>query len=635
MRRGVVDLIVLSIALVVVVAMATAALGQTFPARDLEEWAAAIEADINDLRDRVDALEGDPDDPDPVPPPRAPQIQAGPWFISAASPKFINHIRGGRGNWSDDGAWSNKRLFDEGFIDPATGLPNALPDNRRLRTELYLHTLPIGEIAGEWAITWDTTEGPERAAATVIGASNIVSRETGRVVFSIAEGQYAGFVRVELARIDAPLTALSLHRVDDEDDLVAGKLLRPTFRATLARYDIYRSMDFDRAAQGDIRTAGEVSPCDKTPWGDLALPLASREGRAPTRAIPHCGAVAVAMETNTALWRTVPLTLGAPPTLDIAGMRGNADEPNIGPALAAEIIASPQWDRWAADFVAALDAGGYPKDRPLYFTVGNEVWNFANPFGRTTNYAGELGLNIEGNGWAVRRAYGVLVARAAVAMRDALAAAGREDQKITYVAESWTAGGGSTTRDALREAREWLEANGEDWAEWSPRFGVSFSTYWGNDNFWPEFLGGADNLAARFLARLEARGREGLGQDLRDYFLTTNLPGVFALMAQHVDYASAEGVAVIGAYEGGPHILPRRDWMTIDALEFIYWFQHVSPYGAEVNAAMMAGARALVPGFIPSDYSLNNALTEDDPWHNGVIGSQSAIMSSYTEYLRE
>ncbi|MHA7873063.1 MAG: hypothetical protein ACX939_11990, partial [Hyphococcus sp.] len=288
---------------------------------------------------------------------------------------------------------------------------------------------------------------------------------------------------------------------------------------------------------------------------------------------------------------------------------------------AADILASPEWDRYADKFVEALMASGYPEDRILYTTVSNEVWNFAFHYLASTQFAWGLGEGLQGGHF--RHGYGAALARWKLALDAALARAGR-DQPVIYVAEGQAANP-STTHDALSAMKQYLKDAGEDWNAHAPQIGVSVASYWGGLPNW-RAAGSVEewkNPTPEFWRRVEDRLLNGPATEI------ATKAWVLAQFRYHQREASRFGVPVIGAYEGGshfekPHEMPR------EAYEAWHW----GAPGARINKAVNDALAEAFPGIILSNYVLAGP-TGGQPWFDGEYGEQTLLDRSWEPYQRQ
>jgi ABC-type sugar transport system substrate-binding protein len=387
-------------------------------------------------------------------------------------------------------------------------------------------------------------------------------------------------------------------------------------------------MDLQIANSAAVRSVDDLPGAGAPFWGNMAWQFETMVHQ-PYRSMPLEAVVALAMETDTALWASVPITLGNPDdffsdefrnveaTDQWAGAYRAKTRENIDP-----VLDSPEWDRYADRFVSALIAQGYPEDRTLYVTVANEVWNFAWQYFHTTQYAWGVGEALkdrlkmsDGN---YRQGYGVITARWKLAFDAALERAGRK-QKVIYVVESQAAWA-DTTSWALEGVKSWLDYKGERWEDHAGAFGVSIASYWGDEGAYADARQTRDPVEFNRLlqnALINGHPKSNFSR-----------PNVVKLFRDHAAKAKAYGVPVIGAYEGGSHLERPKD-VSEELYKGFMW----GDGGAAVNRAVNDALAKEFPGIILSNYVLAGP-PGGQPWFEGFYGATNPYALSWDAYLR-
>lgn len=561
-------------------------------------------------------------------PSEPPLLQAGPWFMNPTNIErlTINYLLTGEESWRIN----HPRLGDKvssAEIDPETGLPHEYHGSQPLVSGWYLaSTQPKEGFAGDWVIE---IEGPGRVSIGLAKGTRRVSDR--RVEWNFAPGESA--VYASLSDIDGPLKALRIYRAEDEERLKAGKIWSGRFVEEISKYDIVRTMDIQNANGIMVRRADEIPPLGYHFWGNR------KTSGTHFQSIPHEALVALAMEADVSLWFQASLFLGFPKDFDDLaenekGYR-HGEMRELARAHLDDILASPEWDKYADDFVAALITQNYPEDRTVYTSGLNEVWNFAGAsFFWNTTYCDAIGEVLTGAGGGgratqEREGYGTLMARWMMALDDALARAGR-NQKVVYVIESHTASK-SATRKSLDYAKRQIEQSGRKWSDYAPRMGVALTTYWGGarDTVWRSF-----KSPDAWKAAIEA-DPEGTAEAFADFQIKAGkdvslTPAwVVAKWQNHASQAAPYGVKVIGAYEGGPH-QKRPKYIPKEWYEAYLW----GPAGGRINTALNEALATAFPGTILANYALTGG-TGGDPWFDGLDGEDNGIKRSWAEFQRK
>ncbi len=604
--------------------------------------------------------------------PKQPLIQVGPWYplpFNLEEP-YINIVHASSMRWNG-GGHTTQQLLDNGYIDKTTGLPVRLPEGKWLESDAYF---PAGDAQnmlqwdGDWVLEW---EGDADLWILYLPNEYQWRESKNRIEFTrdFKRGKTVNHNLIQIRRLNGPLKNLRLYRKENEEALRAGKIYNPKFAAAVSRYHVVRSMDLQLTNQSAVRSIDDLPGPGAPFWGNMAWMFETAVHQ-PYRSMPLNAVVALAAESGTALWASVPITLGSPLDFFDDSIRNTEDTTKWAGAYrgmarenAAEIIASPEWDRYADKFVAALAEEGYPADRPVYVTVANEVWNFAWQYFHTTQYAWGLGEGLPiTTGEPLRLGYGIVMARWKLALDAALERAGRP-QPVVYVVEG-QAYYPARTEMALAGAKAYLESQGHAWDTHAPHFGASVASYWSatwyyfvasapervayeaaQNQLWKAISSKDENRikeAQNFVDAIEdgweklwldqiETDPDGTARRFADFILTDpaqfGLPSVLDVMRQNQKEAAKFGVPMLGAYEGGSH-LERPGYIPKDWYKAFLWGEHGGRVNREVNAAI---AKAF-PGFILSNYGLAGAAGSQ-PWFEGFIGADNPYARSWEPYL--
>jgi len=451
---------------------------------ELERRLQKAERDIIENAARITALEGQTPVEPPVEPPsgdRNYRLQAGPWQLAGFNPDdpFINLIWASRADWRVPGHDiyggydSADLLMRDGFIRD-DGLPKAIPSNQMRQNRSYLKSAD-DRFHGAWLLLWDTLAGPGAADIRHTNDLDWTLLKSGRARIVIRPEDYEnpnfhGLI-IRINRLDTPLTELALIREEDEVAYNSGQIYRNEFIDRIKNYDVVRVMDWMRSGNSFIRKHEDQAESISAFWSEMAR---GREYPPARRAAPMSAMINLAVQTYTALWYNVPATLGAPEDFDLNDLRY---EPSNVVAFDVEsALESEHWDRYARKFISLLTVTGYPIDRELIISIGNEMWNWSSYYNATTAYAAHIGRYFDREGDQISRGYGILLGRLYIAFRNALAIHNRE-QKITFAVERhqvWS----SSTRIALAAMREYVESKGIFWDNIKRYFAGSIAHYW-------------------------------------------------------------------------------------------------------------------------------------------------------------
>lgn len=583
----------------------------------------------------ITGVEPDPEpEPEPTPDPeptepRETKLQGGPHYSSnvAMEQPFANILRAGQSRWLDGGdSWKE---VDPSVLDPETGLPDFLPGGHPLTTDVILtgdHATRL-EFDGDWIARADCEGDVE--IGVVFAAAEMVTRRGPcdvRWTRDMAGGRTPYHNAISINRLNGTIANLRVCRVEDEARCEAGAILSSRFLAAARRYDVLRLMNWQHATTCLAQSVDDFAGPRANYWSN-ETPRAADKKPKPFCGMPIKAAFDVAIEADAELWFHAPMTLGAPAAYDSAAIGYDAGQYRaMARENAAAILESPEWDRYADAFVAALIASGYPADRPLYATVANEVWNFAGEYNPTTNYAWGIGEGMQtALGYSdarERHGYGVLISRFKVAIDAALARAGRA-QDIVYVIESQAAWD-YMTASALNAANRWVAHVGRDWKAERKGFAISVASYWAGD--WGAFASPEewqDRIAADPAGTMDAFERF-IMEDPANF----GAPWVYAVVDRHIAEAKKWSIPFLGFYEGGSH-LERAPYIDAEWWKAFLW----GPHGGRINAAVNAELARRIPGVILSDYVLAGPIGAG-PWGEGPLGADNAYAKSWAQFMK-
>jgi hypothetical protein len=389
---------------------------------------------------------------------RTHKLQIGPHALAAYTQEepFLNIAKTWDGEWRAEMAngdpVSAAALRELGIIDPASGLPVDMPEGAtafigpRILGAARAHP---DHYADNYIMEWKGD-----AFGFLTGQPRDLQSRMGsqKIAFAVRFDN-ANFRGVRFSRIRGDgLKDLAVYRKNNKDLIRAGKIWNPDHVENLRNYDIIRTMDYQAINGSPITRFDQVATPADAAWGrslKTTWPAPTRYG-APFEILFD-----LAIETDAALWLIAPPMIGAPfhladPALRQKEMPNRVDASKVRARAkqnAKTILASDAWEDFADNVVERLVASGYPEQRPLYFELGNELWNNAGWFALHSQYARGVGESANPE-WGTRQGYGMLSARWVVAFEKALAKHNRK-QNITYVLGGQTAWPGST-KNALQ-----------------------------------------------------------------------------------------------------------------------------------------------------------------------------------------
>ncbi len=513
-----------------------------------------------------------------------------------------------------------------------------------------------GFYAGDYIIEWD---GDGLIGTGLRGAGTLAVEGPNRIRETY-DGVIASWASAQITDIgDAGLRNIRIYRAEHEAALKAGKIFNPDFVRHVAGYDIVRTMDWNAFRR--VSKADEIASLDAQFWGGKIVPLEAQ--------------FKLAEEAGVSLWLIAPNWLGAPDGLldRLAAMneRPQSERATLTAENFDAVDASPEWDKYAAMVVAAMEATHYPVDRHFYLELGNETWNWGgawNPatewfWGLTRALSDKTGVAYRGN--PARGAYGYFSARLAEAFARALDGAGRSGQQWTMVLGAQTAwdvqiiGPLEGVKDYARERmladnNQTAFAGAGAFRQPMSRYGVATTGYYrgafhdaGGELFGAS-VKGAQAWRAQWLARFEA-DPEGLAQYLSDFMTDPrprpqNIAWVVSQSLKHQQIATRFGARYIGQYEGSSHDLLDGELAKIPEVVAFYKDWQAGPRHAELirlQAEQMRAAFADSPdggGVILSNYQhySSKGVNPKAPWiFNTLWGEETDAEAALAEVVGE
>lgn len=541
--------------------------------------------------------------------------QVGPWFLARWSQEMapLNYFKTAIPSWRVNDARGVE-------IDPvffgSNGFPTSMPSGVSKISTAFFFDIPdaaegdyIAEIIGDATIS--------------VGGVASARINPKRLEFSMPATNKSMFLTIDSIG-QGGISDMRIFFKQDEQALLAGKLWSPRFVNEVGKYDIIRTMDLQNTNGIFVTKASDIAPMNYAFWGSTGKPFGLKQS------LPLQAVFALGVEADTEIWFQTPIALGFPwawkdPSVpnnsDIGVMKTTAEQNS------AAILASPEWDNYANDVVAGMEAAGYPETRKVYISVSNEVWNYGSfDWKRHTEYAAGIGKAAVGSGdYRFRQGYGILVANMAMAMDAAFKRAGR-NQVVEYVFEGQAGSTGGYTTETLKYAKRHIESRGEVWADYSANMGYSIASYWGGEKSWAAqqpFTQWATEIAADPVAAAKKRA---------DWLITQ--PGNFTLrwvmnrFNLHTSAAANYGVKMTGAYEGGSHDI-RHKQIPGNFYKSYLW----GPEGARVNQAVNDALIAAYPGIVITNYGTIGAVG-GQPWHEGPYGATNEYALSWDKYKR-
>lgn len=475
-----------------------------------------------------------------------------------------------------------------------------------------------------WVLSWDGDATARVEPAGLPAGARVETTGPRRREITIPAGAPAGF-RIEIFGLSAPVSNVRAWRKADDARVAAGGRFRPSFVEAVRRYGVVRTMDWTKVNGSYLTRVDRLPGPDAPFWGD-GVPLEAQ--------------AQLGVEAGVVLWTNAPAYLGASDGL-IKALKAEPDQRRRVSLIAGEaaaIVASDEWDRWARRLVAALDAAGYPADRPVIAELSNEVWNWGAAFSAQS----ELGwgitewLAIAGfDGQPMRPGYGYLSMRLAAAMDAAVKASANPDRKWSLALGTHTAWA-PQTKWALQGADLYFRDN--EGEHLKPRIGLATTTYWtGALTIEP----GAGNLYGAtdqqdYWRRLKAdiaADPAGLMERLADWLIRSqeapyNVRGQIRLNGGHAALIEAWGGFFLGNYEGGSHDAYYGGDPEIAAFATAF---NRSAARARVTRAMAAAWFAAFPNAILANYVGQGAMHPQSPWSDAGPGEDTPEEAAWAD----
>jgi len=581
-------------------------------------------------------------------PARRYKLQLGAWFASAygSQESFINIAAARNPGWvfampNRQGFMQDDEAVEAGLLDPDTleftakaskadaAASNEVMVDAARHKAFYAEdwTLDWRGDAYGYVHGWDNTAEINRTKTSVTYRLRPASVRSGQIRFS---------------QIRSAVTDIRLYRTRFKSELDAGKIWSPIFLAEAKKYDIIRTMDLQGTNNSPVRRFDQIAKMDEL-WGQrygLQYPEVEAWG------VPFEALFALGVESGADIWLNIPPQIGAQtpvghPSLKDERWKGaaNGDKLRMTTAAAtADILASPEWERFADEFLARYFASDYPKDRPLYIEVGNEIWNYGAGFYASTHYAHGIaeGMGLKGGPGS---GYGALTARWMIAL-DAALAKRKANANFVYVLATQTANPWRTQM-AFEGFVTLMEQRGRPVKPALSRLAVAATSYYGYFQPMSKAVVGAEDGEAAIVAweREIARDPEGLARRFSDIVLNgpPNMVNTtawnLANWREHRKIAEKFGARFLGAYEGGSHLDIYGDLKKSG--DFRRWWTefHWGPRGAEIARAYNRALLAEFPDAVLANYVGSGGDPDlSAPWTDGHYAEPTALSRVWDEF---
>ena len=592
-----------------------------------------------------------------------PQVQYGTDFLSVSALEypFIDRVKGSSGYWAAQTGARTGDLIEGGHIDSDTGLPVSMPAGAGSLTVGYWM---VGAdaypdyFAGDYIVEWDGNVSVE-----IFDMPRDRKRADGnsRLIFNQAAGDIKRIYLGLKDLADGGLSRFHIYRAEHEEAFKSGALWSPDFLDFASGWDVIRTMDWQSTNNSPVRSWDDLATLESAHWGTGHR---SQWPPAPYYSMPYEALFDLGVKSGAAMWVHVPVEIGSPKHHSHPDFAKDGKSPAdrayedahkfraFARANAKSILASPEWDRYAENFLIALEASGYPAERPLYVEVGNEIWNYAAGFIFSSWYAWAIAEGLTDEGIlekAPDASYGsgVLNARWQIAL-EAAQKRRNTNFNIVYVAASHT---GLTARTTwmLSAQQQYYDHAGVDAAQMFAKTKVAAANYWGSGNaMGRDIIGDYRKDKAGLVAAWEARinaNRAGAIATLRDFFLSERADSGIGSVGwirrkwkDHESRAAAFGVDFLGAYEGGPsmevqgYAAPLRQSEAFMSVwrEFVW-----GPEGEKVTRSVNDALADAFPGVLLSKFQMVGAIgNPDDPWSAGHYSDKTRQWTVWEEYQR-
>lgn len=440
---------------------------------------------------------------------------------------------------------------------------------------------------------------------------------------------------------DEGLKSFRLYRDEHKKLIDAGEIWNPDFIEHMKKYDVIRTMDFQRINGSPVTKFSEVA----LPGDAFYANALMDEWPAPPRyGMPYEILFDLANKADAALWLHIPPLIGAPLHPGHPSLRN--DKGNIGirkvsamaSSNAKEIIDSPTWDEFTKELADRLVASGYSPEKPLYIEIGNEIWNNARPFSLNTSYFRGIGRGLR-NDWRHREAYGAVLARFANSFEEELKRRSL-DYNVTYVLASHTANVSATTK-AIEGFNYQVESMQADADALIAKTGLALTSYTRCSASFSKqrFKGAKGKELIHLWEKAIDENAESLKRELHDFCVTASGHGVLSLQyivkswRLHQEAARKNGMRLIGAYEGGSHDQP--DEGLKESKKFAEWWLdfHWGHYGADIIRQTNLALINEFPGVMLSDFSSMGPVGRA-PWVEGHYAYETDLLRVWDEFSR-
>lgn len=575
------------------------------------------------------------------------QLQHAMGYFSAyqmADP-FIDLTKAGNNYWkiqSNDGSsLGYGEALTQGYLDPETGLPVRVPPEGGVAAGvpvLYGMTHYPNYYAGAYTVEWDGD-----AYGFLRGQPRDLQRRIGTNKLSFyARPENDRGLGLRFSRIGSEgLKSIRLYRDEHKKLIEAGEIWNPAFIKHMRKYDVIRTMDFQRINDSPVTKFSEVARPEDSFYTNALKP----EWPAPPRyGMPYEILFDLAEKTGAALWLHIPPMVGSPLHPAHPSLRNEKNRVSVTKVSdmahnhAQAIIDSPEWDIFAKELADRLIASNYAADKPLYIEIGNEIWNTGGAFALNTLYYQGIGRAINKD-WAYREAYGVLLAQFANLFENELKKRG-VSYNVTYVLASHTPNP-HATRTAIRGFKYQLQQMQADADALIAKTGITLTTYTRCSRGFAKNRFGRREGAALTRAWEAAidENPEELKRELRDYCVNKpeldvhNVGFIVNNWHRHNKVLQRQGFRLIGAYEGGSHDRPAQELRA--SRKFNSWwigFQW-GPYGADIVRQMNLAIIEAFPGVMISDFD-SMGVVGDAPWLEGHYAHETDLMRVWDEFAR-
>lgn len=365
---------------------------------------------------------------------------------------------------------------------------------------------------------------------------------------------------------------LLICREEDVADYDNGYVTTPEARQLWSNATDTRYMQIQGIHPTHITRAEQLAHFEDPFW--CVVSEINHETTAGTRSgFPLQACYKMSEELDTDPWVCMPAFLGAPAIDEPLG--GVSAWNTLGTSSAIDFIANTsEIANWCGLSLAAMDLAGTPVTRRVSKTIGNEIWNWSNPYGDQTHFYSSIGSAIPGNSHSIKWkvAYGYQSAKLAHQLQIAKDATigtanDRSAQPITVMLEYQNAS--SNQVDAMEEGITLYESAAGITIDRSV-FEVSASCYvkgifgWNIHN---ALLGqtytSSENYFTAFWAHYEARTEyinnnfDVIYDEWLEYLMNSGVQntvqGILRWNQEGYEKAIGYGMGIGCNYEGGSH----------------------------------------------------------------------------------